>query len=220
MDEEAHRHDTESDDATFAGTAENGRDPGIERDGSAPRWRRWRVWAVALGLFLVFYTIPAVFTASPRMCATCHDMQPYYDTWASSRHRGAADTCLHCHAKPGAINRAIYRATMYKDIVIIATRGRVTLFRTSQVTEASCQQTGCHSLNRVFSLSGQIQINHRLHVQEAEVSCVYCHHGAGHEGVEGTSVPPMSLCAECHEPEMDNCAYCHTGRALPTRDDS
>jgi len=191
----------------------------VDRHRRPARPRRWRVWAVAVGVLLVLYTIPAAFTVHPRACATCHSMEPYYETWASSRHRGAADTCLHCHAKPGAINRMIYRATMYKDIVSVATRGRFTLFDTSQVTDASCQQAGCHSLNRIYSLSGQIQINHRLHVSEAEISCVYCHEGAGHEGVRGTSVPPMSLCAECHEPQMETCSYCHTGRALPTRDD-
>ncbi|MBS3956775.1 MAG: NapC/NirT family cytochrome c [Clostridiales bacterium] len=182
--------------------------------------RRVKVWIIAGVAFLVFYTIPAAFTANPRACATCHAMRPYYETWSTSRHRGAAYTCLHCHAKPGVINRAIYRATIYKDIVIVITGGRVTLFRTSEVTNESCQQSGCHSLNRVFSLSGQIRVNHRVHVEGEGMSCMDCHQGAGHEGVRGTSVPPMDSCAECHEAVMDDCAYCHMARSLPTRDDS
>lgn len=197
-------------------------DERLKGDESPPRFRltrKMKFWLVAIVLFLVFYTIPAVFTSHPKACATCHSMQPYYETWASSRHRAAADTCLHCHAKPGAINRAIYRATIYKDIVIVLSKGRITLFRTSEVTSASCTQSGCHSLNRLHSLSGQIRINHRVHVDDEEMSCVACHSGAGHNDVEGrSSVPPMDSCAECHEAVMDDCAYCHTGRSLPTRD--
>jgi len=188
-------------------------------DGDTPRRRRIPGWLIFFGVLVVLYTIPAVFTAHPRACATCHSMEPFYESWAASRHRAAASECLHCHAKPGAFNRAIYRATIYKDILVVLSGGRITLFRTSAVVDEACTQSGCHSLNRLHSLSGAVKINHALHAEEAP--CVKCHLGAGHDDVEGrSSNPPMDLCAECHADVMEECTYCHTDRFLMKRQSS
>jgi nitrate/TMAO reductase-like tetraheme cytochrome c subunit len=194
-------------------------EPAEDVDTSGGHGIRWRRWAIAAGMFIVFYTIPASFTAHPKACAACHSMKPYYESWASSRHRAAASDCLYCHAKPGTVNRFVYRVTVYKDITTVLSGGRIRLFRTSAVSDESCQQGGCHSMNRLTSLSGQVLINHRLHLEDAEMSCIDCHIGAGHDDVDGrSSNPEMELCEECHQAEMEDCAYCHTGRTLPTKE--
>jgi hypothetical protein len=145
-------------------------------------------------------------------------MKPYYQSWATSRHRAAASDCLFCHAGPGLINRTVYRATLYKDIVAVLSAGRVNLFGATQVDDASCQQAGCHSLNRLESMSGELRIGHRLHATKAKLACVDCHRGAGHDKVGGrTSSATEAQCSGCHASKMKDCSYCHVGRVIPTR---
>jgi cytochrome c-type protein NapC/trimethylamine-N-oxide reductase cytochrome c-type subunit TorC len=55
---------------------------------------------IAFPIFsLTYYTM--VRTSTPRFCATCHEIQPAYDTWKTSTHvnnaQGFVADCMDCH---------------------------------------------------------------------------------------------------------------------------
>lgn len=137
-------------------------------------------------------------------------MEPYYESWQSSSHRAAAPNCLYCHVEPGVFNLIVYEIAFYGEIVAHFTGSEVFTDDISGASAGSCQRDACHSLNREASYSGDIKLNHREHVLNEGVECAQCHPGAVHEGVGGREVlPPVSMCRECHEDEMDDCQYCH-----------
>lgn len=188
-----------------------------ENESSEPPSLRRRLWTYAI-LFVVaaIAVVPAVFSATPSACASCHYIKPHYESWSADRHRAAADSCLHCHLEPSVRGVVLYPLTFYGEVLSAASGGLIKPPIRTPPTDSGCRQSGCHSVNRLQSLSGQIRINHRLHAEKAEMHCRTCHVGAGHNGAGGRPVlPPMKLCEPCHAKEMDDCAYCHLGRALP-----
>ena len=204
-------------------TADESDERRVEEDTAGGRRPSRRVWVVrgVLGLLLLACAVPAYFTATPGQCASCHEMEPYYDSWRTSSHRAAASDCLYCHVEPGILNLALYEIAFYGELVGHLTGAEVPATSPEAASARSCQRDACHSLNREVSYSGDLKINHRAHVVDAGVTCAECHPGAVHEGVEGRlKVPPMELCRECHEDEMEECAYCHAGKVLPEAPES
>jgi hypothetical protein len=192
-------------------SAEQTGDTGAARRGSP---RRWIVWAV-LGVVVLLVAIPVALTATPRQCASCHEMKPYYESWQASSHRGAAPSCLTCHTQPGILSRIGFEFGVYRMIGAHFAGGKVSTTAKNSPSVQSCRRSGCHSLNRETSNSGDIKINHRLHVVQANIACPKCHAGAVHAGVGGrTKLPPMKLCKSCHADKMSQCNYCHTQQHL------
>jgi nitrate/TMAO reductase-like tetraheme cytochrome c subunit len=178
--------------------------------------RRWILWAV-LAVVLLVFAIPVAFTATSGACASCHEMKPYYDSWHASSHREAASNCLYCHARPGVLGVLGYELGFYGEIVGHFTGAKVLSNSGNTPDVASCARTACHSLNRETSNSGDIKINHRLHVVQQGIPCPRCHPGAVHAGVNGRlKLPPMTLCKQCHADKMTQCTYCHTEKRLGT----
>jgi len=172
------------------------------------------VWAVAV-LAVALLAVPVVLTASPARCASCHEMKPYYDSWNTSSHRAAAPNCRYCHSRPGPIGFLGYEAGFYGMMLGHVAGAKVDTAATNTPAVASCLRSECHSLNRETSNSGDIKIDHRLHVTQAHIPCARCHPGAVHAGVDGRAkLPPMSLCKQCHADKMQQCAYCHTQQQL------
>lgn len=170
--------------------------------------------AGAVALVLVIFAVPVMLTATPRSCATCHEMKPYYDTWQKSSHRGAASNCRTCHVSPGALSLVAYELTFYREIAGHFMGAEVG--GGSALDIESCQRKGCHSLNRQTSNSGDLRIGHREHIVDEGIACPRCHPGAVHEGIGGrTKLPPMKLCKSCHEDDMKKCTYCHLGKVVP-----
>jgi len=179
----------------------------------SPRCHSKRFWAFAIAavVWVVFWAIPITLTATPEMCATCHEMKPYYDSWRASSHRAAAPNCLYCHAKPGLIDLVGFELGMYGKIAAHFAGVPVKTTVANSPSVESCSRGTCHSLNRETSNSGDLKINHRLHVVKAKIPCTRCHPGAVHAGVGGRlKLPPMKLCKECHADKMKDCGYCHT----------
>ncbi len=175
------------------------------------------IWAVAIALSLGVVVLPALFALNPSLYSSSHLSRPYYDSWRTDRHRGAAPNCVTCHLEPGLLGVVIYPVTFYGGVLSGLFRGALDAPREVMPSDAACQRAGCHSLNRLQSLSGNILVNHRVHSEIGNAQCIKCHPGAGHAGQNGRSVlPPMSLCEECHADRMDDCGYCHIGQALPT----
>ena len=171
-----------------------------------------RVWIVAavLGVLVGSLAAPIWFTATPGQCASCHEMKPYYDSWRASSHAGAASNCLFCHLRPGALSLVAYEFGFYREILAHLGGTTVVTTKANSPSVASCSRPECHSLNRETSNSGDIKINHRLHVTKANIACARCHPGAVHAGVGGRmKLPPLSLCKTCHADKMGQCDYCH-----------
>ncbi|MDZ4180267.1 MAG: cytochrome c3 family protein [Coriobacteriia bacterium] len=185
-------------------------------DASTPSPVRRRLWIVVVMLVVMGAVLPAIFGANPRLGAIYPHIRPYLDSWSADRHRASASSCLACHLEPGVRGVVTYPLTFYGEMFSSLSGGLIPAPPTSVPTDASCQRSGCHSLNRLTSFSGEIAADHRAHAIDAGVSCVTCHPGAGHNGQDGRfMLPPMSLCEGCHADVMDDCAYCHIGRALP-----
>lgn len=174
------------------------------------RTKRFILWLlVSLGTAAIL--LPVALTATPRQCTTCHEMQPYYDSWQASSHRTAVPNCLYCHVRPHVFNLVAWEAGFYGQIIGHFTGRQPATTAKNTPSVDSCLLSGCHSLNRESSASGDLKINHRLHVAEARISCPVCHAGAVHDGVAGRpKIPPMKLCKQCHAQKMTQCSYCHT----------
>ena len=188
-------------------------DAAAAHPGGAESGRAKRVWIAAaalLGMLLVVAAVPVWFTASPSQCASCHEMKPYYDSWRASSHREAASNCLYCHVRPGVANLLGYEAGFYREVLGHFAGAPVASTAGNTPSVQSCGRPECHSLNRETSNSGDIKINHRLHVTQADIPCTRCHPGAVHTGVGGRpKLPPLSLCKTCHADKMSQCSYCH-----------
>lgn len=180
---------------------------------------RW-VWVILGVLLVVIYAIPAAMTSSPKACGSCHAMKPYYESWQASSHRGVAPSCLYCHVRPGVVNAVAYRFLFYREILATITGRELKPIGAVAPSTESCVRAACHSMNRQVSNSGNLHINHRLHVDQAGIPCTKCHPGAVHKGVGGRLIlPPSSICKECHEAKMSDCQYCHIGRPPTMPDD-
>jgi hypothetical protein len=176
-----------------------------------------RIWiaGIAVAVLVVVCAIPIALTATPGQCASCHEMKPYFDSWQSSSHRAAAPNCLYCHVKPGVFNLVGYEVGFYREIAGHFAGSQVTSSAANAPSVESCSRPTCHSLNRETSNSGDLKINHRLHVTQANVPCSRCHPGAVHTGVGGRlKLPPMKICKECHADKMQQCNFCHTQEHL------
>jgi len=180
-----------------------------------PRPRRFVPWLLVSLVVLFVLVVPAIFSASPKACGSCHAMKPYYEAYSRDRHRASASSCLDCHARPGTLNRMAQSLMVYRCAVSTVAGRQLPVLGSSPVSCASCKQVGCHSMNRLESLSGKIKINHRLHAEE-DIGCTHCHLGPSHDGV-GTlaTIPKEEQCAECHADRMQDCTYCHTDTSTP-----
>ena len=176
-----------------------------------------RTWIAAslLGAALVVCLLPVALASTPRQCGSCHEMKPYYDSWQASSHRGAVSNCVTCHAKPGVLGLVAFEAGLYPMFLAHVAGAKVSTTTANMPSVESCRRSGCHSLNREVSNSGDIKINHRLHVTTENIACPTCHPGAVHAGVGSRlKLPPMKLCKQCHADKMSDCSYCHTSQHL------
>jgi cytochrome c nitrite reductase small subunit len=173
------------------------------------------IWIAVAAVVVVVCAIPVILTATPTMCGSCHEMQPYVTSWQNSSHREAASNCLVCHTRPGIVSWIGYEAGFYGEIVGHFQGAEVTTTSANAPVVESCLRSGCHSVNRETSNAGDIKISHRLHVIQAKIPCTTCHPGAVHAGVNGRlKLPPMTLCKTCHRAQMQTCSYCHTEQRL------
>jgi nitrate/TMAO reductase-like tetraheme cytochrome c subunit len=185
---------------------------GTERRGLRG-WRRpaLKVWlpGAAFGVIAFAFAVPVYYTATPSQCATCHSMEPYYESWRDSDHRSETADCIDCHVEPGFGNLVRYEIEFYGEIVGHLAGADVEMAGVSTPGLQSCQRSDCHALDEE-PFSELVLLEHEAHVQQEHLECPDCHDGVVHEGVAGRSIiPPMEQCSECHEDEMGDCAYCH-----------
>jgi nitrate/TMAO reductase-like tetraheme cytochrome c subunit len=176
-----------------------------------------------IGLLLLL-VVSAEYTSRPKFCTTCHYMEPFYESWATSTHKEVA--CVKCHYAPG-----------FKSVIETKTVGLVHLVTyitefykrskpTAEVSDASCLRSGCHEARL---LSGRekfkrVYFDHAPHLTELrrgkKLRCTSCHS----QIVQGDHMKVTeSTCFLCHfksgpgDAKIHNCTFCHDA---PTRENS
>ncbi len=185
-------------------------------------WKKLIVAGVlACVAFLGLILLVLKATASPKFCASCHNMEPYIESWRESSHREV--NCIECHFQPGFFNelKGKWKAQMHVWMKLTGTEPPKPH---TQISDASCLREGCHSTGdlaaQTITFKG-VRFSHRSHLGELrrgkKLRCVSCHsqivQGEHLTVTEGT-------CFVCHfmnredNPELADCRGCHTKTKL------
>lgn len=175
--------------------------------------------AVVLGVVALGAVVDLT-TASPRVCAACHELAPRTAAWEKSAHAEVA--CVKCHQTPTkwyqVPTRLFDRAKLLGHDVATHVKGDYAdpvdqrVAGTAPVQDEVCLQ--CHDVNRKATSGFRIIINHPEHAK-LNGSCVSCHVRTAHPiATRGTAMSLMSQCFTCHgTPEKPkasaDCRVCH-----------
>ncbi len=127
-----------------------------------PLWRKFvkpGLWvllgiAIAFPIFsLTYYTM--VRTSTPQFCASCHEIQPAYDTWKTSTHvnnaQGFVADCMDCHLPaPQDTIDFFYAKTFHgiKDVIKHFTIEEYDREKNRQAAYASFKNAQCQKCHR------------------------------------------------------------------------
>jgi len=154
-------------------------------------------------------------SAQPSFCTSCHLMQPYYDSWASSSHNEVS--CIECHYAPGIKAEAMGKMQAANQVVKYVT-GTYGMKPWAEIEDASCLRSGCHIEDELvgeLEFLG-VQFNHLEHLGELrrgkQLRCTSCHS----QMVQGDHVAvTKGTCFLCHFKEQPDgeplagCTGCH-----------
>lgn len=86
------------------------------------RWAKYLLVAVVVVVVLVAASFAAAaYTGRSSFCISCHEMQPYDDSWRQSPHHGT--DCAECHIPKGRAN--FVRTKMFNSLLDpVSERGR------------------------------------------------------------------------------------------------
>jgi nitrate/TMAO reductase-like tetraheme cytochrome c subunit len=160
------------------------------------------------------------YTSRSEFCNSCHIMEPYYDSWKSSKHNQVA--CIECHFAPGFGGKIRGKMLGLVQLAKYVTKTAPPGF-SAEIPDASCLRSGCHE-SRL--LSGRVDFkgiafDHSPHLEKMrrniKLRCTSCHS----QIVQGPhmEVTP-STCFLCHfegEPfnaGLSTCTRCHQ---IPSR---
>ncbi len=153
---------------------------------------------------------------SPKFCATCHIMRPYYASWEESSHNEV--NCLDCHYEPGITGFLVGKYVALAQVAQYITGTYGTRFW-AEVEDSSCLREGCHS-SRLLSgeveyLNG-IKFNHAAHLGELrrgkQLKCTSCHSAIA---MGDHLTVTESVCFTCHfkkdeaGDDISDCTICH-----------
>ena len=192
-------------------------------------WRRWLPWWPAwLGLpGLVILAFVAVmggavrYSESPSFCRSCHIMEPYYQAWSGSAHKGVA--CVECHYPPGSPQTIIWKKFQALSQVAKYVTRTYSSKPFAEVDDKSCMRSGCHAtrlLEGRIVTKNHINFDHREHLTQLrrgrQLRCTSCHsqvvvgrhievtyetcflcHFKGRG--EGRDLKPLGGCLSCHD---------------------
>jgi len=180
--------------------------------GRAVRIRLRYLILVGFGLAAVavaFLFVPFYVTSTPQFCSNCHIMDPFIASWEQSTHSKFG--CAECHVRPGILNHVVNQARVTQNIYANLVGGAEMPATIASASNENCLQAGCHSLNRTASTSGDLLIPHYDHVTLRGLECKHCHFNVVHTRDGGTPVPPMGVCAMCHDGTQapNECETCH-----------
>ena len=155
------------------------------------------------------------YSGRPGFCKSCHIMQPYYDSWATSSHRDVP--CIKCHYAPGIRAEAMGKLQAANQVVKYVT-GSYGVKPWAEIDDAACLRSGCHSERKVEGLVDYkgVRFDHASHLGELrrgkQLRCTSCHS----QIVQGQHVAVTdATCFLCHfkdrppgEP-IAGCTGCH-----------
>lgn len=152
------------------------------------------------------------YSQSNRFCGlTCHEMKPFYDSWAESNH--AQVKCYDCHAQHGFVGFFKTKVKGMKETYSHFFKDPSEWKFDEDVTNEFC--TRCHedanSIKTVETAAGTINVPHETH---AFVECDTCHGGMVHGTEESRTpvTPSHDTCDDCHDTTDEaNCGFCHQG---------
>jgi hypothetical protein len=126
-------------------------------------------------------------------------MNPYYDSWKSSKHSNV--NCIDCHLQPGFSNYVKGKINGFAQAVDCMV-GRISTKPSATVEDSSCLRSECHSVEELESTNidyNGIKFTHRNHVKKVvngiRISCGTCH--SHFEGDEHFKVN-NDACFTCH----------------------
>lgn len=165
----------------------------------------WKVIIVAAAALIASLAGTIAYTERPSFCQSCHEMRPYYTSWAESSHKDA--NCLACHADEGLVGLLRVKAKGATEVVKHFTNTYSTPIR-GEVPSYRCES--CHNEPQKIVETTDLRIPHDTHLS-AGLECTTCHGGVVHgEQGQGASKPSMDTCATCHDVEaQDKCTTCH-----------
>jgi len=181
------------------------------------RWIKALVPVAILGtILLVLGTVGFIeYSAQPGFCKGCHNMVPYYDSWATSSHNNVP--CIACHYAPGIKAEAMGKLQAANQVVKYVT-GSFGTRPWAEIEDAACLRSGCHSERRVegtLDYNG-VSFDHAKHLGELrrgkQLRCTSCHS----QIVQGDhlTVTPET-CVLCHFKDrpvgqpLGGCIGCH-----------
>ncbi len=201
---------------------------------SPPGERRNKAWrAVRLILFRLFALLGTVlflllimigsagwYTSRSAFCNSCHIMEPYYESWATSKHNQVA--CIECHFEPGFGGKIRGKMLGLVQLAKYVTKTAPPGF-SAEIPDSSCLRSGCHE-SRL--LSGRVDFHgivfdHRPHLEKMrrniKLRCTSCHS----QIVQGPHMEvTATTCFLCHfegEPFNAGLSICTRCHQIPSR---
>ena len=194
---------------------ESGMPPQTGRPKSSRRRRRLRLAGIIVGGIIIVLAIAsfatAEYTSRSSFCNSCHEMNPYYDSWQASVHTSAE--CRDCHIPPGFIAYVKTKLFSLREVWVHVTgQPEAPLAVTREIPDANCLD--CHPDPGEISPAAPATVgfSHQIHEDR---NCIGCHIRVVHRAVN----PPyyvdpgaMSSCLECHDGTSApaTCSTCHT----------
>jgi nitrate/TMAO reductase-like tetraheme cytochrome c subunit len=191
------------------------------------RWRAFRErfarplrFAIQAGILVIIVGAVAgvgfiEYSAQPGFCDNCHNMVPYYQSWATSSHNDVP--CIKCHYAPGIRAEAMGKLQAANQVVKYIT-GAYGTKPWAEIEDAACLRSGCHTdrkLEGARSYKG-LWFDHARHLGDLrrgkQLRCTSCHS----QIVQGEHLTVTeSTCFLCHfkdrpvgEP-VASCIGCH-----------
>lgn len=183
-----------------------------DKSGRAVRIQKRYLLLIVLGFAAAgaaFLFVPFYVTATPGFCYNCHIMEPFVDSWEESTHSKFG--CKKCHVRPGLVNGLVNQMVVSQNVYLNIIGRAEMPEQIRSATNQNCLQDGCHTTNRTASTSGDLIIPHAEHVLMRNLECKDCHFNVVHTPEGGTALPPMGVCAMCHDGRRapNECATCH-----------
>jgi len=184
------------------------------------RFARPLRWAIQAGILVII--VGAVggvgfieYSAQPGFCDNCHNMVPYYESWASSSHNDVP--CIKCHYAPGIRAEAMGKLQAANQVVKYIT-GAYGTKPWAEIEDAACLRSGCHTdrkLEGARSYKGLL-FDHARHLGDLrrgkQLRCTSCHS----QIVQGEHLTVTeSTCFLCHFKDrpvgapVASCTGCH-----------
>jgi len=172
-----------------------------------PRWTKYFLALLVVVAVLVGASFTAAaYTGRSSFCISCHEMDPYYDSWALSSHEGVG--CAECHIPKTPQAFVKTKAFAFREIYVHLTKQvKAPLAVTRDIPDSTC--TACHDALPPVELASST-FDHATHTER----CITCHERVVHRSVTPpTYVDPatMDSCFTCHDGSTadKSCALCH-----------